>query len=244
MTSSRMEQLTSSLLWHTALLSAERLDFWSVIPLPKLAFQILPLFGWAVLAVSFRREPPPQRYKQWLNLILGREDVIFCSHWLGVWLHTFLKGIVIHTIALLSIGEVRGDLHKTSLIDTHPHQSFVHAFNQLLLSNIHVVGAAPVIAETDGAWLNFSSWDGKSTFPHRHFPELMNFHCHIRTRAILGVNLTFHSLQIYSKASLVNSWLINWVLNLCIWRWQVTSSLWPASKVPMTEFIFDGEYSC
>lgn len=33
----------------------------------------------------------------------------------------------------------------------------------------------------------------------------MYFHCHIRIRAILGVNLTFHSLQIYSKATLVNS---------------------------------------
>lgn len=57
------------------------------------------------------------------------------------------KSIFIHTVALFSIGEVGGDLHQTSLIDTHAHQSFVHPFNQLLLSNIHVVGAATVVAE-------------------------------------------------------------------------------------------------
>lgn len=72
-------------------------------------------------------------------------------------MYIYFKSIIIHTIALFSIGELGGDLHQTSLVDTHPHQSFVHPFNQLLLSNIHVVGAATVIAETDGARSNSPS---------------------------------------------------------------------------------------
>lgn len=61
--------------------------------------------------------------------------------------------INIHTVSTLSVGEVRGDLHQTSLVDTHPHQSFVHPFDQLLLANKHVVRAATVVTETDGAQL-------------------------------------------------------------------------------------------
>lgn len=60
-----------------------------------------------------------------------------------------LKDINIHTISLFSVGEVRWDLDQTSLIDTHPHQSFVHPLDQLLLANKHVIGAATVITETD-----------------------------------------------------------------------------------------------
>lgn len=71
--------------------------------------------------------------------------------------NTFKTYLKVHTISLFSIGEVRGDLHQTSLVDTHPHQSFVHPLDQLLLTNKHVVGAATVITETNTAQLNFSS---------------------------------------------------------------------------------------
>lgn len=54
----------------------------------------------------------------------------------------------IRTVALFSVGEVRGDLHQAPLVDTHPHQSFVHPLDQLLLTDKHVVGAATVVTET------------------------------------------------------------------------------------------------
>lgn len=60
-----------------------------------------------------------------------------------------MTGSLKHTISPTSVGEVRGDLHQTPLVDTHSHQSFVHPFDQLLLADKHVVGAATVIAETD-----------------------------------------------------------------------------------------------
>lgn len=55
----------------------------------------------------------------------------------------------IHTISLFPIGEVWRDLHESSLIHTHPNQSFVHPLDQLLLAHKHVVGAATVIAATN-----------------------------------------------------------------------------------------------
>lgn len=55
------------------------------------------------------------------------------------------------TISLFSVGEERGDLHQPSLVDTHSHQSFVHPFDQLLLPNIHIVCAAAIVTETEGA---------------------------------------------------------------------------------------------
>lgn len=60
----------------------------------------------------------------------------------------FKQGKSIRTISLFAIGEFRGDLHQTSLVDAHPHQGFVHPCNQLLLAHKHVVGAAAIITET------------------------------------------------------------------------------------------------
>lgn len=57
----------------------------------------------------------------------------------------------VRTVSPFSVGEVRGDLHQAPLVDTHPHQGFVHPFDQLPLSNKHVVGAATVITATDRA---------------------------------------------------------------------------------------------
>lgn len=53
-----------------------------------------------------------------------------------------------HTVSLFSVGKVRWNLDQAPLVNAHPHQSFVHPFNQLLLANIHVIGAATIIAET------------------------------------------------------------------------------------------------
>lgn len=53
----------------------------------------------------------------------------------------------IHTISSLSIGQLRRDLDQSPLVDAHPHQTFVHALDQLLLANKHVVGAAAVVTE-------------------------------------------------------------------------------------------------
>lgn len=54
----------------------------------------------------------------------------------------------IRTVALFSVGELRWDLHQSSLVDTHSHESFVHPFNQLLLANKDIVRAATVITKT------------------------------------------------------------------------------------------------
>lgn len=69
----------------------------------------------------------------------------------------FKTHLSIRTISPFSIGEMRRDLHQTSLVDTHPHQSFVHPLDQLLLANEHVVGVATIITETDRTHLNFTS---------------------------------------------------------------------------------------
>lgn len=56
--------------------------------------------------------------------------------------------IIMITVSFLPVGQLWGNLDQSSLVDTHPYQSSVHPFNQLLLTHIHIVGAAAVIAAT------------------------------------------------------------------------------------------------
>lgn len=57
---------------------------------------------------------------------------------------------LIRTVTSFSVGELRWDLHQAPLVDTHPHQGLVHPFDQLLPAHKHVVGAAAVVAATQG----------------------------------------------------------------------------------------------
>lgn len=132
-----------------------------------------------------------------------------------------MKGSLELTVSLFAICEVRWDLDQAPLVDTHPHQSFVHPCDQLLLANKHIVGATTVVTGTH-AQKQVMLYTCKETAALHSFGALLQTYLYHKTKC--SVVLFYQWLYLLSENNLegTNKSPIFWQLtNKSIHRVQI-----------------------